>query len=202
MMGRRDKQGRAEAEAEARAAAGEGAEGAGHTPGDEALEIEDPLEALQRERDELDSKYRRALADFQNYQRRATQNEREARLSGVRSVVEPVVHVVDHFDLALQLDPEKTSAEQVLGGVRVIRDELFKVLQSHGVSVIQPEIGEAFTPGRHEAVMQHAAEGVAGGGVSMVMQAGYAIGDRVLRPAKVAVAPADESDAGDMGGEG
>ncbi len=198
MMGRRDKHDRA-AEREARDREDGADVTADAVDAGAASEIEEPLEALQRERDEFESKYRRALADFQNYQRRAAQNEQEARLSGVRSVVEPVVNVVDHFDLALQLDPGKTSAEQVMGGVRVIRDELFKVLQSHGVSVIQPEIGEAFTPGRHEAVMQHAAEGVSGGGVSMVMQAGYAIGDRVLRPAKVAVAPASD---GDTGGEG
>jgi len=200
MMGRREKQAREaadaarEREAEAEALSGEAA-----SPECEGVEIEDPIEVLQRERDEFESKYRRALADFQNYQRRAVQNEQEARLAGARSVVGSVVNVVDHFDLALQLDPAKTSAEQVIGGVRVIRDELFKALQTHGVSAIEPRVGEEFQPGRHEAVMQFAAEGVGAGCVSMVMQVGYAIGDRVLRPAKVAVAPAA---AGEGDGEG
>ncbi|MEM1329628.1 MAG: nucleotide exchange factor GrpE [Planctomycetota bacterium] len=151
----------------------------------------DAASAVEQERDEFRDKYQRALADYQNYQRRALNNEREAKSAGMRTVVESVIGVVDHFDLALNQDPEKASAEQILGGVQVIRDELFKALAGHGVATIEPSPNDEFAPGEHEAVMQQAAEGIEGGRVSMMLQVGYRLGDRVVRPAKVAVAPQD-----------
>ena len=145
--------------------------------------------ALVAERDDYRDKYQRALADYQNYQRRAINNEREARVSGVRTVIESVLGVVDHFDLALNQDPEKVSVEQLIGGISVVRDELFKALSVHGVQPIEPAVNEEFSPGEHEAVMQQPADGVEPGRISLMLQVGYRLGDRVVRPAKVAVSP-------------
>jgi molecular chaperone GrpE len=79
-----------------------------------------------------------------------------------------------------------------VGGVRVIRDELMKSLQTHGVGVISPQPGDEFEPGRHEAIMTQPAEGVESGRVVNTFQAGYTLKvsgvERVVRPAKVSVA--------------
>ncbi|MBL9001904.1 MAG: nucleotide exchange factor GrpE [Phycisphaerae bacterium] len=161
-----------------------------------AQSVSDDISNLQSKLEEANSRALRAMADFQNYQRRAFMNEQHARTEGAAKVVSGVVGVLDHFDLALGQDAAKASAEQIIAGVRVIREELLKVLNQHGVSLIRPEPGEEFTPGRHEAIMQQKAEGVAPGRIVAVFQPGYALacpgtqtGERVLRAAKVSVSP-------------
>jgi molecular chaperone GrpE len=84
-------------------------------------------------------------------------------------------------------DPGFAAATDGLAGVRVIRDELIKTLGRHGVGLINPARGEEFQPGRHEAIMQKSEADLAPGHVVMTFQSGYTLGDRVLRPAKVAV---------------
>ena len=131
----------------------------------------------------------RLRADFQNYQRRAIINEREAREWGAAGVLESIVSVIDHFDVALSQDPEKASAASILDGVRLIKGEMLRALKDHGVIAIEPAIGDELDPGRHEAIGHLAAQAAAPGTVSALLQPGYAMGNRVLRPAKVFVAP-------------
>ena len=73
----------------------------------------------------------------------------------------------------------------------VVLDRLLKALAAQGVQRIEPKVGEEFTPGLHEAVMLKPMPGVRPNHVASVMQVGYALGDTVLRPAKVAVTPSD-----------
>ncbi len=172
-------------------------------PGDEvelaAEEFIEQLTRAQAERDEANAKYLRTLADFQNFQRRSHQNEQVARAQGVASVVESLVPVLDHFDVALSQDPGNPAAEAVLSGIRLIREEFIKVLGAHGVSLINPVRGEEFVPGRHEAVMTQHLDDVEPGRIVSTLQPGYAMkapvhaaghtgpGERVIRAAKVVV---------------
>jgi molecular chaperone GrpE len=144
---------------------------------------------LKSQVEEANSRALRTLADFQNYQRRALKNENDAHHSGASSVVKSVVNVMDHFDMALNADLSKASVEQVIAGVRVIREELLKSLGQHGVFLLCPQPNDEFVPGRHEAVMQQAAEGIEPGRVVATFRVGYAMGERVLRPAQVSVSP-------------
>lgn len=160
-------------------------EGDAPLPGDPAAEVA----RAQAEVAEWRDKYLRSIADFQNYQRRALQNEADAKKQGISSAVQNIVNVMDHFDLALAHDPGKASAEQVIQGVRVIREELLKALVSTGVRIISPKPNDEFQPGQHEAIMQQSADGVAKGNIAMLFQPGYALGERIIRPAKVSVAP-------------
>lgn len=157
------------------------------------VSLENQIAELKSQVDEANSRALRTMADFQNYQRRALHNESVARQQGSGAVVMGVVNVLDHFDMALNQDLQKASPEQILSGVKVIREELFKTLQQHGVVMISPQTNEEFVPGRHEAVMQQSAEGVAPGHVVATFRIGYAMtipgGERVLRPAQVSVSP-------------
>lgn len=148
-----------------------------------------PVQALIAERDEAVDKWKRALADFQNYQRRALENEREARRQGTTSILQSIVPVLDHFDMAISHDAPNPAAAQVIEGVKAIRDELIKVLAAHGVMLINPETNAELDPSRHQVITQQPVPGVEPGHISMVLQVGYTLGDRVIRPAKVAVAP-------------
>lgn len=165
---------------------------------DEVEAPQDPsalLERLQVELEDAIAARQRALADFANFQRRAVENEHRAAETGAARVVRSMLGVLDHLDLALDQDAEQTTVEQLLGGVRITQCELVKALESQGVQRIEPVVGEEFDPNRHEAVMRQLAEGIAPNHIVSVLQPGYAMGDQVLRPAKVAVAaPHDEEE--------
>ena len=97
--------------------------------------------------------------------------------------------VSDQLDLALGQNLEGMSAEQFAEGVTLARAEFMKVLGDLGVQRIDPEVGEEFNPLRHEAMLKQDADGIASNHITMVMQPGFAMGEQVLRPAKVAIAP-------------
>lgn len=150
------------------------------------------IDQLTAERDEALMSWKRSLADYQNFQRRAAQNETEAHRQGVTSVLGSILPVLDHFDLALTQKPTDESSTKILEGVQVIRGELIKALENHGITLVNPLPNDEFDPNKHSAIAQLAAQGVEPGRVSMTMQPGYMLGDRVIRSAKVGVAPKPE----------
>jgi molecular chaperone GrpE len=131
----------------------------------------------------------RAVADFQNFQRRMAEAEIRLLSSGIVSTARNVIPVIEHFDLALTQDPATMNAKAAHDGLIMLRAELLKALEKSGVEVISAEPGVDFDPKSHEAIMQQPAKGVASGHVAFTVQAGYRIGDTVIRAAKVAVAP-------------
>ncbi len=179
------------------------AEAAGHVelPADaepvseHVIEEEDELLCAMRERDELFEKYQRALADFRNYQRRSIENERSAHRRGEAEVLRSVILVLDYFDMALKQNADSASAEQILAGVKLIRDELRRAIEKHGAVLISPLVNEEFNAMRHEAVEQVEPDGdLKPGHVAALLQPGYSHGEHVLRPAKVHVARYSDED--------
>ena len=166
----------------------------------EQAEIVEALIDTITQRDEMQGKLIRATADHQNFRRRASINEREARTGATQGVVQSLIPLLDTFEMALLQDPEKVSAEQVIQGVKMIRDEFLRMLSGYGVSSIDPKVGDEFNPIEHAAMIQQAVEGIEPGHISINMGIGYKLGERVVRPAKVAVVPAQADDAGDESG--
>ena len=162
---------------------------------EEIGELHALLASLEAERDDLRAKYQRALADCQNMQRRGQEDIDAARQRGVESAISSVITALDTLDQALAFDPEKVPAAQVVQGVRMIQQELLRAAQRHGVVVIEPAPNDEFDPQRHEALTRQAGEGVEPGRIVHVYQPGYAIGARVIRPAKVVVAPPADEEA-------
>ena len=162
-------------------------------------EIVDALIDTIRRRDELNDKLLRMAADHQNFQRRASGNEREARTSATQGVVQSLIPLLDTFEMALMQDPEKVSSQMVMDGVKMIRDEFMRMLSGYGVSPINPSVGDEFNPAEHAAMMQQAVDGIEPGHIAMNMGIGFKLGDRVVRPAKVAVVPQPEPDSGEEG---
>jgi molecular chaperone GrpE len=104
------------------------------------------IDQITAERDEAilswkqsQSDYQRALADYQNFQRRAAQNETEAHRQGVTSVLGSILPVLDHFDLALTQKPGDEAGTKILEGVKVIRGELIRALENHGITLLNPQ---------------------------------------------------------------
>jgi len=162
----------------------------------DAAAPEPTVEQLQQERDDLEQKLLRVSADYQNYIRRAQANETTAQQQQLMDVAKSLVTVLDHFDHALQVDPEKTSPEKMMEGMQMVRDELLRVLAQHGVERVDAAVGEPFDPNRHEAMMRQPTDELAPDHVAAQIQPGYALQDKTVRPAKVTVAqPAEQAES-------
>lgn len=159
-----------------------------------AEDFAEALRLVAAQRDEHLERLQRTAADFQNFQRRARQGEREARELAAAGVIQSLIPVLDFFDMALKQNPESATAAQVIGGVEMIKSEIVRVLGGQGVGVIAPGRGDVFDPLRHEAIEHVAGEGVAPDHIVDLRTPGYTLGERVIRPAKVTVA--NHPDAG------
>lgn len=131
----------------------------------------------------------RAMAELRNNQRRAEENETRVMRAAKAGTVRRMLTVVDQLDLALGQDVESMTAAQFAEGVMLARNEFLRALAEQGVAPIEPKVGDAFDPLQHEAMLKQPADDVASGQVSMMMQPGFAMGEIVIRPAKVATAP-------------
>lgn len=148
------------------------------------------IEKLTQERDEAIAAYKRSLADFANFQRRASENEMRARDAGVVFVARSLMPSLDQMDFALAQNTTATlTLEQLLEGLNMVRGELNKSLERSGIERIVPVQGDEFDPHFHEAVMRQPAPGVPSSRVANCFQSGYRLGDMTLRPAKVSVTP-------------
>ena len=155
------------------------------------------LLTVAAQRDEHFQTLQRTLADYQNFQRRARQNERETRELASMGAVQSMIPILDFFEMALKQDPETATAAQVMGGVEMIRTEFMRVLGNQGVGTISPKAGDEFDPLKHEAIEQTSETNVEPGRVVETRSPGYIMGERVIRPAKVVTA----KDIGDAASE-
>lgn len=149
----------------------------------EATQAEPDREAeLEQLVNERTADLQRLQAEYMNYKRRVDRDRALAKQSGAESVVSDLLPVLDSIDLARQHD-------DMTQGFEMVADALGKLANKHGL-VSFGAVGDAFDPTLHEALMQVPLEGqeVTETTVSQVMQIGYKLGDRVLRPARVAVA--------------
>jgi molecular chaperone GrpE len=161
-----------------------------HFPPDAA----DMIQQLRAERDDAAAARLRALADFKNYQRRAIENEARASSSATAQVIRSLLPVLDHFEFAAQQDAAQMTAEQMASAMNILQQELMKALQTSGLRRIDPKPGDEFNPQEHEAILHQPNSDVAPGQVVAVYQTGYALGDLMLRPAKVIVASASAAE--------
>jgi molecular chaperone GrpE len=153
--------------------------------------IEPSIDSLQDELARKHDAYLRALAEVQNIQRRSIENEARARHSGIVQVANSLVPVLENMDLALAQDLSAMEPAKLAAAVTMLRAEILKAIERHGIVRIDPARGDAFDPHCHQAVMQQAADGVAPGCVVQCFQSGYRLGDHILRSAKVVVSPSE-----------
>lgn len=144
---------------------------------------------LEKERDAAIEARKRALADYANFERRSRENEERARRDGAHGVLRSLLPVVDHFNLALDQDPATLTVDQLLGGLKIVREDLVKAMEAHGVKRIDPQPGDEFDPRCHEAMMRQSVEDIEPNHIVATLQPGFAAGKFVLRAAKVSVAP-------------
>lgn len=152
----------------------------------------DPVALLEAERDDIKDKLLRTLAEMENLRRRTEREISDAKAYAVTSFARDLLGSADNLRRALESVPETaraaadTALSAVVEGVELTERELLKTLERHGVRKIDPQ-GEKFDPNLHQAMFEAPDAGIAKGLVSKVVQTGYKIGERVLRPALVGV---------------
>ena len=134
----------------------------------------------------------RTLAEMENLRKRTEREVTDARLYGVASFARDVLSVADNIRRALEAVPAEALANAqamkvLVDGVELTERELLKALEKNGVRQFTPQ-GEKFDPNVHQAMYEVTDPSVPAGSIVQVMQPGYMIGERVLRPALVAVA--------------
>jgi molecular chaperone GrpE len=155
-----------------------------------ATELKIQLEAEQARSEEYLDLLRRTQADFINYKRRTSQEQNEGRAVAQAAVLAQILPVLDDLGRASQAVPPELSDNSWVQGMLLVAKRLTDVLEQLGVRPIgQP--GEKFDPRWHEAVAREARSDVPEGTILQVFRPGYVLGDRIIRPAQVAVAGSD-----------
>ena len=154
------------------------------TEADEKTEKPEEKE-LSKEEEDLNTKYMRLMADFQNFKKRTEKQKSDIHAYANEKIVLGLIDVLDNFERALMADC--AGVESFKEGMELIFKQLKDVMAAAGVSEIQAENAE-FDPNFHNAVMMEDTDQVESGHVSCVLQKGYILNGKVVRPSMVKVA--------------
>ena len=160
------------------------------------------LDALRAENEQLKDQRLRALAEMENVRRIAAREKAEASLYAVTKFARDMLGIADNFARALAACPaaEREAADPqikaVLDGIEATDRVLISTLEQHGVKLIDTSDGK-FDPNFHQAIAEVPGNGKPPGSIVDVVQTGYRIGDRLLRPAMVTVAKKEAAPAVD-----
>lgn len=160
-----------------------------HSPEAAAQGFAEALAKAQAEAADLKDKLLRTLADMENLRRRTEKEVADARTYGVSKFAADMLSVADNIRRALEAAPADADGalKALIDGVALTERDLANKLEQHGVRKVDPK-GEKFDPNFHQAMFEAPNPALPNGHVMEVVQVGYRIGDRVLRPALVGVA--------------
>ena len=151
------------------------------------------IETLSKENADYKDRLLRTLAEMENLRRRTEREIADSRAYGIQAFARDILAVADNMDRALgALDKElrekaDAGTKALLDGVELTERELLKVLEKHGVKKFEP-LGEKFDPNLHQAMYEVPDPSRPAGTIAQVVQPGYMIGERMLRPALVGIA--------------
>ena len=156
---------------------------------DEPLTPEEELAEMRAERDALQDKFMRALADAENARKRAQKDRMEAENYGGSRLARDMLPVHDNLRRAMETvsEAQKEAAGALIEGVELTLRELLNVFSKHGIKIIDPQVGDKFDPQHHEAMFEAPVPGTKAGEIIQVSAQGFMLHDRVLRPAQVGV---------------
>lgn len=148
---------------------------------------------LEAELAEAKDKYLRTLAEVENFKKRLARERVEERAFAAQEVVIAMLPIVDNLERTLaaaQAAPAEGQAAlaQLLKGVELVAKQMEDALRKQGVQAVEAPLGQPFDPNLHQPLMQDTVEGAEEGAVLEVLQKGYRLGDRLLRPSMVRVA--------------
>lgn len=163
-------------------------------PDNEAERVAGVIAALQSELAQAKDQALRALADAENTRKRALKEREDAGKYAISAFARDLLEFSANFDRALGAIPQELRADEriaaVVTGIDAMAKDLFSTFEKHGIQKIHP-LDEMFNPNFHEAIFEAPGTGKPGGTVIQVIEPGYIIKDRLLRPARVGIAKAE-----------
>lgn len=144
------------------------------------------IEELTKERDEARDQLLRGMADHQNFRRRIMQEREKDKLLATQALIQDLLPVLDNFERTIAALEAGASVESVMGGVQNIDRQLRSALEARHLVRI-PAQGQPFDPNLHEAIAVEESDEHPEGTVLHELEAGYTIGETVVRPARVRV---------------
>jgi molecular chaperone GrpE len=155
--------------------------------------LAEQLESAKAEAAANKGHYLRAMADLENYRKRATREKEEVRQYGAARILEDLLPVLDNLGLGLAAAKQPNADLKTLtGGVEMVLSQLKAALAGHGLKEISP-LGEAFDPHQHEAISHAPSDTVPAEHVLIVVRTGFSLNGRLLRPATVIVSGGPEA---------
>ncbi|EAP77960.1 MULTISPECIES: nucleotide exchange factor GrpE [Roseovarius] len=156
---------------------------------EEVTDEQAEIDSLRAERDALQDKFMRALADAENARKRGDKARRDAEQYGGTRLARDVLPVYDNMKRALEAatDEQKEIAKALIEGIELTMRELLSVFQKHGITLVSPQVGDKFDPQLHEAMFEAPVPGTKAGEIIQVSAEGFMLHERILRPAQVGV---------------
>lgn len=150
---------------------------------------EEEIEQLRAERDDMRDRFMRAMADAENSRKRSDRDRREAENYGGSKLARDMLPVFDNLKRAIDTitDEQREAQAALIEGIELTMRELLNVFKKHGIDALAPEVGDKFDPNIHEAMFEASVPGTKAGDIIQVMNVGFMIHDRLLRPAQVGV---------------
>ncbi len=170
---------------------------------DQEPSLEEQLSAALQESKSNYDHYLRSVAEMENYRRRSLREKEEARKYATASLVEDLLPVLDNFVLGLESARKHPEAKEITEGFNMVYRQIDSILKKNGVEEIHP-LREEFDPHRHESTGYQPDDEVPEGRVVRVIRRGYALNDRLLRPAMVVLSggPRGAESAGESEAQG
>lgn len=150
----------------------------------EEKKINDKIEKLEKEIEERDDKYKRLQAEYSNYMRRTQEEKQTIGIFANEKIIKELIPVMDSMERAMDACTDKE--DDMYKGIELVHKQLIDCLQKFEVEEIMA-LNEDFDPNLHLAVMQESIEGVEPNKVVMVLQKGYKLNTKVIRPTMVKV---------------
>lgn len=150
-------------------------------------ELQNELQEVRTKADEYLDGWQRSRAEFANYKKRVEREQAQVYQTTTGAIVKRYLEVLDDLERALRNRPQDGEGAAWANGIELVYRKLQTILENEGVKLIQAE-GQFFDPNFHEAVTLEESDGYESGQVIEVLQQGYMLGERVLRPAMVRVA--------------
>jgi molecular chaperone GrpE len=155
---------------------------------DEYDALQNQISTLKNQSEKNKEGWLRERADFTNYKKRLEKDASRTYQNALSSVIKMFLSVMDDLERALRNRPEHKEVNDWAEGIQLIYQKLLKQLKNLGVEQMEDQPGDAFDPNIHEAVTQEDHPDYKDGQIIEVVQPGYRISDRVIRPAMVRVA--------------
>jgi len=159
----------------------------------------------ENELEELNKRYFRLAADFENYKKRMSKERTDSISYGNEELIKELLNVLDNLQRALEHTEEQDDAKPIIDGVKLVQKQFLSSLEKFGVQVIDASKGKEFDPMLHQAIEHAESSDIAPGLVLSEMLPGYTLKDRLLRPALVVVSknveetPADKENVSIFG---